>query len=500
MSFTINNLKNLHVIQVHNPSLEFNYQVEDDLTSGRISRKNRINHLGLKVVLVVFSGLSFGISFESECGFPLALFALVTLISLVYRATVFQAWVFMLAFHLIAYAWAWNFLAIASDWLPYGLLVILESLIMSFAGLVYKILPNNFLTFPTVYVAFEYLRCVVPYGGFAFGRVAWSVSYSAFGFFGGLLGPIFVSWIILVFAQLFWPLSWLKILSMIIIVASAMALWGNKIYLSNNDIEKDQSFVRVAVIQGNIKAMKFGAEVDMHEVFTNHLSATKKLLGSSMNSNVDLIIWPENALEYDLWNPQNQEIVNQLANLSQEYHAPLLVGSQVFYADHRYNRYALIDASGLTEVYYDKLTPVPFGEYIPNRAFFRLFSPLVDQVTLDMWPGERPGILEVPLNSGRGIQLGILICFEITQDWLVEDIVNRGAQAIISPTNNVFFGHSSLAFQQFTIARFRAIQTNRDLIQASTMGISAGVKPDGEVFNQTDLYVSTGFIYDLALN
>ena len=53
---------------------------------------------------------------------------------------------------------------------------------------------------------------------------------------------------------------------------------------------------------------------------------------------------------------------------------------------------------------------MPFGEYIPYRAFFRFFSDKVDLVRRD-FRGDEVGVLDV-----GGVRLGDLICFEVVYD------------------------------------------------------------------------------------
>src|SRR3712207_8213888 len=63
---------------------------------------------------------------------------------------------------------------------------------------------------------------------------------------------------------------------------------------------------------------------------------------------------------------------------------------------------------------YVKRHPVPFGEYIPYRSFFRMFSEQVDRVRRDFAAGDEVGLLDV-----GGVRLGDLICFEVVYDGLV---------------------------------------------------------------------------------
>ena len=69
---------------------------------------------------------------------------------------------------------------------------------------------------------------------------------------------------------------------------------------------------------------------------------------------------------------------------------------------------------------YVKRHPVPFGEYVPARSFFRNFSADIDRVT-DQYAGNEVGVLDL-----GGARLGDLICFEVVYDGLVHDVVDGG--------------------------------------------------------------------------
>jgi apolipoprotein N-acyltransferase len=342
-----------------------------------------------------------------------------------------------------------------------------------------------------VYLLTEILRCSIPFGGFPFGRIGYGVSWSPLVYYAMEGGPLLVSIMGLLCSILL--VAGRKILLALVFVG------GGCLFLVNNGTATEQSKVLVAAVQGNMEQISLGESVNAAQIFQNQVQATRELLNQSTEP-VQLIVWPENSLEDDLWNPKKAQIVNQLAELSREYSAPILVGSQRYTAEGRYNRYALITKDGLNDIYYDKLSPVPFGEYIPFRDFFRLISLKVDLIPIDMLAGERANVLDIPLDNGQSLRVGVLICFEITQDYLVDAINTADVDLIIAPTNNVFFGYTSEAFQQFSIARLRAIQTHQHLLQVATTGISGEVWPNGQVSQQIGLYVSGGFVSVIGID
>jgi apolipoprotein N-acyltransferase len=237
----------------------------------------------------------------------------------------------------------------------------------------------------------------------------------------------------------------------------------------------------IAAIQGNANAGIF-ANPDRGSILQNHLDATELALTHPRASEIELIVWPENASDLDpLRSDEARAKIEELVNRTG---VPLTFGTLTNRGGQTYNTTLL----WLPEVgpvdYYDKKRPVPFAEYVPDRAFWRLFAPdLIDLVTRDFGFGVREGIFEVD-----GVPAGTLICFEIAIDDIGRDLVAEGAQLILSQTNNADFGYSDETYQQVAIAQLRAIETGRSVVNISTVGKSAIFAPDGSVLDSLEWY------------
>ena len=70
---------------------------------------------------------------------------------------------------------------------------------------------------------------------------------------------------------------------------------------------------------------------------------------------------------------------------------------------------------------YDKMHPVPFAEYMPDRAFWRPFAPdLIDLISRDYTIGTQSNVFDI-----NGMLAGIAICFDIADDQLVHEMIDE---------------------------------------------------------------------------
>ncbi|MBN9613230.1 MAG: apolipoprotein N-acyltransferase, partial [Actinobacteria bacterium] len=246
--------------------------------------------------------------------------------------------------------------------------------------------------------------------------------------------------------------------------------------------------LRVAAVQGDSKSGIFD-DRENGDVFQAHYDATVRLLDSleAKGERVDVIVWPENSAEFDLPNQFRRSLA--VRDLAERAGAPIVVGSVLKNPDGSYTNSTLVyGPDGDTGLRYDKRRPVPFAEYMPDRPFFHALAPeLVDLVQLEYRAGTRPAVLEIPGASGP-FAAGIAICFDIVFDDHAVAMMNppasgsskgQPAQVIFAQTNNADFGHTDESAQQLAIARMRAVETGRALVNISTVGTSAIVLPDG---------------------
>jgi len=250
----------------------------------------------------------------------------------------------------------------------------------------------------------------------------------------------------------------------------------------------------VAVIQGNVPRAGLDFNAQRRAVLDNHVQRTLDLaadVAAGDEPRPDLVLWPENSSDIDPY--VNTDAAREIDRAARAIGAPILVGAIVDGPGRFISNTAIVwdpkDGPGDT---YVKRHPVPLGEYVPARGFFRFFSADVDRIT-DQHAGSEVGVLDV-----GGARVGDLICFEVVYDGLVNDVVDGGAGMIVVQTNNATFGYTDESAQQLAMSRLRAVEFGRSVAVAATSGISAIVAPDGSVATSSSLFTPDVFVADIA--
>lgn len=355
--------------------------------------------------------------------------------------------------------------------------------------------------FGAVWVASEQLRQVWPFGGFPWGRLAFSQVDGPLLALAPLGGAPLVSFVV---AALGYATSAAFTAlrsgdrSAFARVAAAAALTVATSALLPLPTAPETGTLRVAAVQGNVSTPGLDAFAQAREVLDNHVVATRGLAAEGSADDLDLVLWPENATDI---NPRvDAEAARAIDDVASLLRAPILLGTDRRTDDARYNEMVLWEPGTGARFAYAKQVPAPFGEYIPFRAFFRLFSSEVDRVRVDMARGAEPAAVPVPIQRlGRTVVAATPICFEVAYDAVVRAAVLEGAEVLVVPTNNASFGYTAESVQQLAMSRFRAAEHGRATVQISTVGVSAVIAPDGALVERTSLFTQDRLVADLPL-
>lgn len=361
------------------------------------------------------------------------------------------------------------------------------------------------VAFGMVWTVTEQVRQMWPFGGFPWGRLAFSQTDGPLLRLAALGGAPVVSatvatlgFLLVAAILLLRRPDLMRGLAAVVSVAAVLAL-SLVVPLPANG---SAGTLRVGAVQGNVAEPGLGAFANAFEVLNNHVDGTLALAQEYGPASFDLVIWPENSSDYNpRVNAEAQALIDEAVSAID---APLLFGTDRYDDQQepaaRYNEMVLWLPGQGPVFAYAKQVPAAFAEYIPMREVARLFSSAVDLVQVDMARGTEDAIVPVPVASlDREVIVGTVICFEVAYDGVNRDAVLAGAEVLFVPTNNASFGYTAESAQQFAMSRFRAVEHGRATVQISTVGISGVIAPNGVVLNQTELFTPNQFVADLPL-
>jgi apolipoprotein N-acyltransferase len=356
------------------------------------------------------------------------------------------------------------------------------------------------------WVAVEAARARVPFGGFPWGRLAFSqadaptLGLAALGgspavTFGVALAGAFLASAVLALLRLPAPAGAAhgvrRLRPAVVSLLVAVLVTGAGALVPRPTGAEDGTR-RIAAVQGNVPQAGLEFNAERRAVLDNHANATRELaeqVAAGTAPQPDLVLWPENSSDIDPYeNPDARAVIESTVDAIG---VPVLVGAVLDGPGAYVSNTGLVvtPQEGLDGArdddtrHYVKQRPAPFGEYMPYRSFFRRFSDKVDLVSRDFVHGDHVGLLRAD-----GIAVGDVICFEVAFDDTVRDSVRAGAQFLVVQTNNATFGYSDEAVQQLAMSRLRAVESGRAVVQISTVGVSAIIGPDGVAHQRSTLF------------
>lgn len=249
--------------------------------------------------------------------------------------------------------------------------------------------------------------------------------------------------------------------------------------------------VQVLAIQGDVPTAGLDFNAQRRAVLDHHVRQTllaAQEVAAGRRPQPALVVWPENASDIDPL--RNPDAGDEITRASVAIKAPIVVGGlRITPTGDIANTSWYWDGAKGPTADYSKRHPVPFGEYIPYRSFFRRFSDKVDLVRADMIAGTKVGVMAVPAPGvATPLRLGLGICFEVAYDDVLLDDIDHGATLLAIQTNNATFGYTDESYQQIAVSRIRAVEYGRSVVHVSTVGTSGMITPGGVVHEQTGLF------------
>ena len=348
--------------------------------------------------------------------------------------------------------------------LPWLLLSFTQALIFTLPALfVGKKIKYNQITFACSFVCVELLLRTVPFTGFGWSRLSFTQVDGPLQFLYPSGGVVLVAFLIALISSARSVFN----LALICLVIAGLSFLPR--------IEATDKKSSIALVQGGV--VKLGLEFNSKpkEVFLRHLQQTSK---SVTFNQVDLIIWPENAVDIDI--NTNNEVKKLINDKSAFLDTPLLVGGVTKSGDNLLNQSFLFDPQ--IKQSYSKRYLTPFGEYLPLRGIATKVSRYADQIT-DFKAGQEDTKFLI-----KNATFQSLICYELLDDSFRDQI---DTNFLVVQTNNATFGDTAQLDQQLNIARVRAIETGRYIAYVSTTGTTSFIDNRGKIIEKLPKFESS---------
>lgn len=446
-------------------------------------------------VLLTFAFAPFGI-------FPLAIISpallLITLLDTNKKRAFLRGWLFGLGFlgsgiywvyiSLHVYGYSSVFFAVLATILLIGAFALYFAVLGYFLARFFSktTVLKCIVIFPVTWVLLEWIRSWL-FTGFPWLSLGYSQISSPlkglapiFGIYGVSLATVFTSGAIIAFIYFYKTINKLKILSILILLW--LISYGLIFIPWTKALPRT---VSVALVQGNIPQTQKWRPEQIDHILETYWQLTQKVWDKQ------IIVWPEAAII--ITDRDAKPYLKMVDDAAKQHHAAVLTGIPIYKNFSFYNgMIALGDGSG----YYLKRHLLPFGDYIPLRFLFSVFSGFV---SIPM-SGFTHGPQQQPELVAQNIPIAAFICYEIV---FPEEVIKSlpKAQLLVLITDDSWFGKSSASAQHLQMGQMRALETGRYLLFCSNSGITAIVNPKGNLIATAPefvTYVLTGTIQPMT--
>ena len=300
-------------------------------------------------------------------------------------------------------------------------------------------------------------------------------------------------------------LFWQGPLAVVALLALAIG-WGKTRY---DAVEKELSeapTVRVAMLQQGVSM-----EERLMAPALTWLASWVELTKEATPYRPDLVIWPEGAVPF---NPHDERPANALGGRSpREYFEEmtkaggfdLLIGGGT-YEPHdpdeygrtftSYNSTYLFNRDGALDGRYDKMVPLPFGEYIPLSDTFPFLKGII-QGPGDFQAGTEAVGFDVRTHEGHPYSFTAPICYEAIIEHTMGELSH--ADLFVNITNDAWFGDTTAPHQHAMLAAVQAMHYGRPMVRIAYTGVNMVVEPHGVILHETKPFTTVVAVEEVRL-
>ncbi len=262
----------------------------------------------------------------------------------------------------------------------------------------------------------------------------------------------------------------LKFIIPIILLCTSAFFYGVSVQKKNYNSNAENQMVDITGVQGNTGSLERWDKSLSFINYQNYMNLTSKNF-----SGKGIIIWPETVLNSS--DKTNFEIIQNVNSFTGNNTIFITGGTRMDNMGNTYNS-IFISNRGLLSYIYDKQILFPYSE----KKIAGLSHGGVMGSPDTFTSGKKP-----PLYRSNDITPSLSICFESLYPSFIRRGVKEGADILINVANDSWFGNTYEPYMHFNSAIVRAIENRRSMARITNSGISALIKPSGEVIKSMGL-------------
>ncbi|MCO6429904.1 MAG: apolipoprotein N-acyltransferase [Deltaproteobacteria bacterium] len=273
-----------------------------------------------------------------------------------------------------------------------------------------------------------------------------------------------------------------------IAIPAGSYLYGMAAHRSFEAAERSFDKVTIGMVQPNIAIPGLQQEGKTNADYLKVPGALSRKIVAE-HPDIDLVVWPEIPLAFSVVNqPRDFELMDML---SKDLPVPLLI-SDFFYtytdqagdAPAFFNAMHLLHGSGEPKATYVKNKLIPFGEFVPLENHFPILGELFPEVRR-YTAGTEPSTITIGT-----LKIAPAICLEAIYSSHIADLVSKGANIIINPGNDAYFGQTPGPRVHLALSTFRAYEYRIPLVRVTNSGLSEAITASGRSLINGDKLLS----------
>lgn len=223
------------------------------------------------------------------------------------------------------------------------------------------------------------------------------------------------------------------------------------------------------------------------------LKSWETLTARVLQAKPDLVVWPEGSIYY---NPTDPKLAKRFGEMTRTGNFSFLVGGGTRERDPldvertvNFNSVYLFDPQGNVTGRYDKMVPLPFGEYLPWP--FSYLRGVIEGVG-----NFRAGTHPTVFKAGNWT-LSTPICYEAILESQMRTMSE--VDLFVNITNDGWFGDTAAPHQHAMLAAVHATEFGRPMLRIAYTGVSMVVEPHGAIRYETAPYTDVAEVVPIRM-